>query len=73
MSAKDMFEQLGYRLDKEPNYGAEISYTKYCHDGCCIHNQIVFYKNGIDCDECFITYEFLQAINQQINELGWNK
>ena len=71
MSAKEMFKKLGYRLDEEPEYGAEISYTKYCCDGCCIRNQIVFYKTGIDCDECFITYELLQAINQQINELGW--
>lgn len=69
MGAKEMFEALGYKLDKETRFGALISYTKYCIDGCCIMNELAFYENGINCDEIFITLEFIKAINQQCKEL----
>lgn len=71
MTAKEMFEALGYILDKETRFGALVSYTKYCIDGCCRINDLVFYENGIHCDEIFITLEFIKAINQQCKELGW--
>ena len=71
MSAKEMFEELGYKLDKEPRFGSLISYTKYCHDGCCRIYDLVFYKNNIDFQEDYLTKEMLQAINKQIEELGW--
>ncbi len=69
MNAKDMFKKLGYIQDKEPIYTSIVSFTKYCEDGCCKRNELAFYQNGIDCDECFISYELLQAINQQVKEL----
>ena len=72
MTAKEMFEQLGYMQDKEPRFGSIISYTKYCKDGCCRLDDLVFFKNGISIEESFITHELLQAINKQVEELGWN-
>ena len=69
MSAKEMFEELGNIKDEKPRFGSEISYTKYCNDGCCRLNDLMFYLNGISCDEYFITYKLLQAINKQIEEL----
>lgn len=73
MEAKDMLEKLGYLRDKEPRFNSLISYTKYCKDGCCRLNDLIFYENGISCDECFIKYELLQAINQQMKEIGVGK
>ena len=43
MSAKEMFEELGYEIDKEPRFGSTISYTQYCSDGCCRIYDLVFY------------------------------
>ena len=71
MSAKEMFEELGYKLDKEPRFGSTISYTKYCSDGCCRIYDLVFYKKTIEFQEEYITYAMLQAINKQCEELGW--
>ena len=72
VSAKEMFEKLGYKQEHH------ISYIKYCKEveQCCgdlVEIQIWFYQ----IDECFeknrevITMEELQAINQQVKELGW--
>ena len=44
-SAKEMFEKLGYKLDKETRFGATVSYTKYCNDGCCRLYDLCFYNN----------------------------
>lgn len=71
MTAKEMFEKLGYKLDDKPKMGTLISYTKFCNDGCCVTGKLAFYDTGIDCEEVFMTREFIKAINKQINELGW--
>ncbi|MCI9585239.1 MAG: hypothetical protein HFH45_01215 [Bacilli bacterium] len=71
MTAKEMLKELGYIQDKEPRFNSIISYTQYCSDGCCRINDLVFYKNGFECDECFITLELFKAINKQVEELGW--
>lgn len=71
MSAKEMFEELGYIQDKEPRFNSIVSYTKYCVDGCCRLDDLIFYKDSISCEECFITLRLLQAINKQAEELGW--
>ena len=74
MTAKEMFEKLGYELDDKPRFGSTISYTKYCKDGCCRLNDLVFYSSkNIMCEETYITMELLQAINKQVEELEWNK
>lgn len=71
MSAKEMFEALGYVLDKETRFGALVSYTKYCSMGCCRECDLCFFENGIGIGETFITLDFIKAINQQCKELGW--
>ena len=70
MSAKEMLKEFGYELDKETRFGALVSYTHYCVDGCCRINDLLFYENGIHCEETFITLDFLKAINQQCKELN---
>ena len=70
-SAREMFEELGYLKDKEPRFGALVSYTKYCVDGCCRLNDLVFCQNSFSTDETFISLGLLKAINQQCKELGW--
>lgn len=73
-SAKELFEELGYELDKEPRFKSVISYTKYCHDGCCRLYDLVFYESKIiDFQEDYLTYDLLQAINKQVDELNWNE
>ena len=74
MEAKEMFEKLGYKREYR------ISYIKYYKEveQCCgdlVEIQIWFYQ----IDKCFeknrevITMEELQAINKQVEELGWLK
>lgn len=72
MAAKEMFEKLGYELDEETRFGAVISYTKYCVDGCCRLYDLLFYSSKtIEFGEEYISMEILQAINKQVEELGW--
>ena len=71
MSAKDMFEELGYGVYKGFCY---IEYTKKepINRYQCDSYQIRFYEN----DKKISVYQNLslselQAINQQCKELGW--
>lgn len=72
MSAKEMFEELGYKLDKEPRFGSTISYTQYYSDGCYRIYDLVFYDKTIEVQEEHINLKLLKAINKQVEELGWN-
>ena len=77
MSAKEMFENLGFYLDIETNETQVVwSKNKY--------NRYTFALIGADCitfdrkeKEIFldgiedISFELLQAINKQVEELGW--
>lgn len=77
MSAKEMFEELGWYLDIETNETQVVwSKNKY--------NRYTFALIGADCitfdrkeKEIFldgiedISFELLQAINKQVEELGW--
>lgn len=83
MKAKEMFEKLGYKQEKDDKihityYNGNVENKQRCD------RQITFDledKNFIayspcelnDYEDCsiFITLEELQAINQQIKELGW--
>lgn len=78
MSAKEMFEKLGYELVNE----APILYQ--FNDGGFIKNiefsktlkRITFssyeyYNDGKATEENFIYVDELQAINKQVEELGW--
>lgn len=68
MSAKDMFEKLGYEERTETSSIACIkSYINYKN------LSIIYFDSdkSIDLGNITITIDLLQAINQQIKELGW--
>lgn len=72
MTAREMFEELGYEYKE---YEGQISYTKWEKD--CVDE---YYPSSIDFDlkdksiskvMCYIDFEEIKAINKQIEELGW--
>ena len=74
-SAKEMFEELGFK-GKETEDVIEYSRSLFKHFTFLQKEKITFYKddyfryfylNGV----YDIHKDLLQAINQQINELGW--
>ena len=76
MTAKEMFEKLGYKIDvdlsdiliykKEFSLGATQTFIFHKKDdGMYFENSVA--RHGVD----FLTYKELQAINKQIEELGW--
>ena len=85
MSAKDMFEELGYELVKDTKsqnimnweiiYETKIDYfgrkAQFRFDEDSIYAQL--YEDDKKIGGCFIGKEQLKAINKQIEELGWNK
>ena len=77
MSAKDMFSELGYSCKEEDDYIEYIQKNDYYtfeiafdYNTECI--EFYYYKDTYDnkCDVCLTTKE-LQAINKQVEELGW--
>lgn len=84
MTAKEMFEELGYERKFVNNIKIQcedvILYTHKKQDLIIQFNlfsQMVVYqmKNNMkeyDKIAIFITKELIQAINKQIEELGWN-
>jgi hypothetical protein len=71
MSAKEMFEELGYEQDTKNNV---IYYFKKIHipKSCIVYSinfitdkKEIFISKNIDMEE-------LKAINKQVEELGWN-
>ena len=80
MKAKEMFEELGYEIESDGNIS--LIYIKYEEDKDketgCIHKIIfdkAFTRVAHTTNSCFdfIDYKELQAINKQIEELGWLK
>ena len=74
MSAKEMFEELGYHFDKN-KFDEDNDILTYRADYDMVSN-ITFYKEGIYSITIYdtgekISNELLQAINKQIEELGW--
>ncbi len=73
MSAKEMFEKLGYEYK---NYAGYISYQKELNDSNVYFisfdpkNKTVT-KHQMSDKYLRITINELQAINKQISELGW--
>ena len=71
MTAKEMFEKLGYKYSKLLSDDVRI-YYEHKNNNNQPSNFILFdldYKSiSNDCD---ITLEELQAINKQCEELGW--
>lgn len=85
MSAKEMFERLGYNCKKSSNYTIIGYYKIYKEqDGSKTKIEIKFYVNNtfdivtVNYSEEYefqmissIGIDILQAINKQIEELGW--
>ena len=70
MTAKEMFEQLGYieRPNNEYDTDAELIYDTQKR----FYHSIYFDKDKtIDISSSTITLDLLKAINKQIEELGW--
>ena len=81
MSAKEMFEKLGYKLYKHQTY---MFYEKalkkkpeyendYEHIEFNFISETINKTYGDDNSVSDITFEELQAINKQVEELGWNE
>ena len=65
MSAKEMFEMLGYKQFANNSVEKMYHNDKYT---------IIFNKMNLEiyCT-CIIDMKLLQAINKQVEELGWNE
>ena len=70
MSAKEMFKKLGYEYIE---YIGRIAYYKKVGN---YDIEIDFWVDSGDYtieNKYILSYEELQAINKQVEELGWNK
>ena len=73
MSAKEMFEKLGYEYSKLLSDDGRI-YYEHKRNNNQPSNFIMFDLNyKIISNDCDITFKELQAINKQIEELRWNE
>lgn len=74
MTAKDMFEKLGYEYF---NNELRITYQNYVISECKLIEFNLREKKmwlADDSEEVVeLSYKEIKAINQQVNELGWNK
>ena len=83
MSAKEMFENLGYE-DTSYQFQHLVRYVKKCnYNGLKLEKviciditgdkqvEIVAYYGKLDCGVFRLKLEELQAINKQVEELGW--
>ena len=77
MTAKEMFEKLGYKIDMI--FGHILSYSKILDNN--VEKSITFNDTGTykfftiiveDRKNPTINLEELQAINKQVEELEWN-
>ena len=72
-TAKEMFEELGYEqiksndefIEYEKN-GRNISFELETHTFSGVHV-------WLDCQAILIDMQELQAINKQVEEMGWNE
>ena len=68
MSAKEMFEKLGYELETHNKGGFKMPMPVYKKDDIYI---IFWKKDNIKIGKNYIDLDLLQAINKQVEELGW--
>lgn len=73
MSAKEMFEELGYKKEESVNQLIWKNYRQFV-DFNKTAESLNIYMNGIGNWQGFQVNDFklLRAINKQIEELGWN-
>lgn len=80
MTAKEMFEKLDYHIKEEYDY--KIVYKRGTlprlnHNNSALPKKITFWNelNSIDFEYgrlgSYLYLELLQAINKQVEELGW--
>ena len=70
MSAKEMFEKLGFKIYKDYRFKTDNDLIAYTDDDTYIYfykNKIIEFRNDAGVD-----YAIFKAINKQIEELGWN-
>ena len=68
-TAREMFKELGYEVrDVSTSLYCRISYINYKTLSIIYFD----YDKTIDVGNIIISYNLLQAINQQVTELGWN-
>lgn len=77
MSAKEMFEKLGFKYSKEENF--RISYVYENWRNRTIHFYLKdkdfscnLIQNNAGIGGCMINMDLFKAIQQQIKELHWN-
>lgn len=77
MNAKEMFEDLGYYLDIETNE-EQIVYSKDILDKntfCYLDSEIIIFEKDNEAiyftNKDYLTKCEVEAIQQQISELGW--
>lgn len=87
MTAKEMFEKLGYKRYEEDNFQNQLEIVDYKKEdrqwreegGICIsfdeNKKVSFSFYGYSSQThlpLYLSEDELQAINKQIEELGWN-
>lgn len=78
-SAKEMFEELGYSCKEDDDYIEYIQKIEDCtfeiafdYNTECI--EFYYYRDAYDNKyDVSLTMEELQAINKQVEELGWEE
>jgi len=80
MTAKEMFEKLGYEVGDTPYYERCIRYVandgyikreiEFWRDDKIIYNNLIYGEVQMK-GSCPIPIELLKAINKQVEELGW--
>ena len=71
MSAKEMFEELGFKIYKGYTFTTKYDLIAYTDGDTYIYfytDKKIEFRNDISVD-----YKIFQAINKQVEELGWNK
>ena len=76
MNAKEMFEELGYTL--EVNNKKKLRYRNFENDNLSLieiykKDKVVWFGNADIHYEIEITFEEFEALQKQIEELGWNE
>ena len=75
MSAKEMFEELGYKIVQNDmnwlRYGINTSKWYACFIDFNLREKKIEISNKVDTFGKTIELDELQAINKQVEELGW--
>lgn len=72
MTAKEMFEDLGYELDSTHEIQGHLYYFKdYSKIDFDLNRKNIYKYNSMSYCRCPISLEELKAINKQVEELGW--